>query len=149
MKGSVASSDIVINKPAEEIFNFTLNLDKLHTWSGSIDSKKATEALPKIGTKFYETYAYRAHKEKADCEIATLTKNKEWTYSFRLGSYTGTAGYKFDEVSKNKTKVTAAVELETANLLRMSIWYHLTSKLTLKKQINKNLNNLKQILETA
>ena len=43
---------IVINRPVEEVFEFTTNPKNTHLWIPSIDEEVADEYPPKIGTQY-------------------------------------------------------------------------------------------------
>jgi len=49
---------VLINKPIEEVFEFTTNPKNTHLWIPSVDEEISEEYPPKIGTKISKSWEW-------------------------------------------------------------------------------------------
>ena len=91
---------IIINKPIEEVFEFTTNPKNTHLWFPSIEEEVAEEYPPKINTiyknrgKDFKWNSYKVIQFKKN-EIFTL-KDLDGNYSVR---------YTYKKLDENKTEM--------------------------------------------
>jgi len=91
---------VIINKPIEEVFEFTTNPKNTHLWIPSIDEEIAEEYPPKINTTYknrgkdsdWDFYKVVEFKEN---EVFTMTELDE-NYSVR---------YTYRKLDSNKTEL--------------------------------------------
>jgi hypothetical protein len=76
---------IIINKPVEEVFSYTLNPKNTHVWIDFIDEEVTSAWPPKIGT----TYRNRAsgNERWSHYKLTQLEANKTFTLEDTKGNY--------------------------------------------------------------
>jgi hypothetical protein len=91
---------IVINKPVEEVFSYTLNPKNTHAWIDSIDEEVTSEWPPKVGT----TYRNRAsgNERWRHYKLTALEDNKSFTLEDTKGNYH--VKYSFKLLKDNSTE---------------------------------------------
>ncbi len=88
---------IVINKPIEEVFEFTTNPKNSHLWISFIEEEIAEEFPPKIGTK----YKNRRGDSWNISEVTEFEKNR----LFKLENETFSVRYTYKKLSDNSTEL--------------------------------------------
>ena len=82
---------IIINKPIEEVFEFTTNPKNTHLWIPSIDEEIAEEYPPKIGTQYknrgndsdWDFYKVVEFQNNRIFTLSDLEKNYHVKYTYR------------------------------------------------------------------
>ena len=82
---------VIINKPIEEVFEFTTNPKNTHLWIPSIDAEIAEEYPPKINTKYknrgkdsnWDFYKVVEFKENEVFILTDLDENYSVRYTYR------------------------------------------------------------------
>jgi len=82
---------VIINKPIEEVFEFTTNPKNTHLWIPSIDEEIAEEYPPKINTKYknrgkdsnWDFYKVVEFKENEVFTMTDLDENYSVRYTYR------------------------------------------------------------------
>ena len=120
---------IIINKPIEEVFEFTTNTKNTHTRIPSIDEEISSEYPPKVGTR------YKNRGENTDWDIYKVVesqKNKVFTLADLDDDYK--VRYSYRKIDDNKTEM---------------IYYEWMKKGELASPFTKNiLMNLKSVMES-
>lgn len=91
---------IIINKPVEEVFEFTTNPRNTPLWIGSIDEEIAGEYPPKIGT------IYKNRSTGLDWnfyKVLEFEEDRVFTLSDLEGNYF--VRYTYEDFDGNKTKM--------------------------------------------
>jgi len=91
---------VIINKPVEEVFEFTTNPKNTHLWIPSIDEEIAEEYPPKVNTK------YKNRGKDSDWDffkVLEFEKNKIFTLTDLDGNYT--VKYTYKRLSYNQTEM--------------------------------------------
>jgi len=91
---------IIINKPIEEVFGFTLNPKNTPLWISSIKEEVTNEFPPKIGT------LYKNRGDGPDWTIYKVTEfeqNKSFTLTKQDGNYS--VRYTFKHIDDNTTEI--------------------------------------------
>lgn len=91
---------VIINKPIEEVFEFTTNPKKTHLWISSIQEEVAEEYPPKIGTKYKnrsKDYDWNFYK------VVDYKLNKIFTLSDLEGNYH--VRYTYKRLSNRQTRM--------------------------------------------
>ena len=82
---------IIINKPIEEVFEFTTNPKNTHLWIPSIEEEIAEKYPPKIGTQYknkgndsdWDFYKVVEFQENRIFTLTDLNKNYSVKYTYR------------------------------------------------------------------
>ena len=91
---------IIINKPIEEVFEFTTNPKNTHLWIPSIDEEIAEEYPPKIGTQ----YKNRGNDSDWDFyKVVEFQNNKIFTLSDLENNYH--VKYSYRKINDNQTEM--------------------------------------------
>lgn len=91
---------IVINKPLQEVFDFTLDPANTSKWVGSIVQEMRNETPTKLGT----VYKNQNNKgEWSEYELTEFEQNKVFVMSQKSGSYH--VKYTFTPLSENQTEL--------------------------------------------
>jgi len=91
---------VVINKPIEEVFEFTINPKNTHLWIPSIQEEIAEEFPPKIGTQ------YKNRDESSNWDFYKVIEyepNEIFTLSDLDGNYH--VRYTYKKLGKNRTEM--------------------------------------------
>ncbi len=91
---------IIINRPIEEVFEFTTNPQNTHLWIPSIEEEVADKYPPKIGTQ------YKNRGNYSDWDFYKVSKfqdNKIFTLTDLDGNYH--VQYTYRKVSDNQTEM--------------------------------------------
>ena len=91
---------VIINKPIEEVFEFTTNPKNTHLWIPSIEEEIAEEYPPKVGTQ------YKNRGKGSDWDfykVVDFKKNKIFTLSDLDGNYF--VRYTYRKLSDDKTEM--------------------------------------------
>ena len=122
---------IIVNKPIEEVFEFTTNPKNTHLWISSIEEEIAEEFPPKIGTK----YKNRGKDFKWDFyKVIEHEKNKVFTLTDLEGNYS--VRYTYNKLGDNQT------EMEYFEWVKKGELKNPFTKQTLEKlkQVMENMN---------
>jgi uncharacterized protein YndB with AHSA1/START domain len=90
---------IVINKPIEEVFNFTINPENTPKWVESIASEQTDEWPVKIGTIYRSQNQFG---ESAELELIAFEPNRTFAMRMSDGSE---VRYTFSVQNTNKTSL--------------------------------------------
>ena len=91
---------IIINKPIEEVFEFTTNPKNTHLWIPSIEEEIAEEYPPKIGTQ----YKNRGNDSDWDFyKVVEFQKDKIFTLADLEDNYH--VKYTYRKISDNETEM--------------------------------------------
>ena len=119
---------IRINKPIEEVFEFTTNTKNTHLWIPSIEEEVANEYPPKIGTQ----YKNRGNDPDWDIyKVIEFQENKTFTLSDLEDNYH--VKYSYRKITENQT------EMEYFEWIKKG---ELSDPFTVN-----TLNNLKSVME--
>ena len=92
---------IIINKPIEEVFEFTINPKNTPLWIHSIAEEVSEEYPPKINTR------YKNRGKDSDWnvyKVVEFRKNKIFTLTELDGNYS--VKYTYNRLGENKTEMT-------------------------------------------
>src|SRR3989338_4608532 len=107
---------ITINKPIEEVFEFTTNPKNTHLWIPSIVEEVADEFPPKIGTR------YKNRGENSDWDfykVVEFQNNKIFTLSDLEENYH--VKYTYRKTNDNQTEMEYFVILKFYNFIEIPI----------------------------
>jgi len=90
---------IIINKPINEVFEFTTNPKNTHLWVSFISEEVASEYPPKINT----IYKSRRGKKWSKMKVVKFDKNKIFTLSSLDEKLF--VKYKYYKLNNNKTRL--------------------------------------------
>lgn len=92
---------VIINKPIEEVFEFTINPKNTHLWINSIEEEVSDEYPPKINTQ------YKNRGKNSDWnvyKVVEFKKNKIFTLTELDENYS--VKYTYNKLGENKTEMT-------------------------------------------
>lgn len=91
---------IVINKPVEEVFTYTLNPKNTHVWIDFIEQEVSSEWPPKVGT----TYSNRSTGDDTwrHLKLTELENNETFTLQDAAGNFS--VKYSFKPLKGNSTE---------------------------------------------
>lgn len=134
---------IHLNKPAEQVFAFLMDMNKLATWqSNLIKTEALTEGPLRAGSRFREVRRLGRRESEIQGEITAFEPNK-----------------RFETKTLTKPQVTVSYSLETENggtrlkhkfVMLTSGWMRLLEPMiasSIKKESKVDFETLKQILE--
>lgn len=91
---------VVINKPLQEVFDFTLDPVNTSKWVGSIVQEMRNETPTKLGTVYKNQ---NSKGEWSEYEITEFEPNKVFVMSQKNGSYH--VKYTFTPITENQTEL--------------------------------------------
>jgi ligand-binding SRPBCC domain-containing protein len=136
---------IEINKPSEEVFDYVSDVGNFPQWTAhTLEVRKDTAGPPQQGDNFtvaiksvgrrfetpYERTSYEPNRRYTDRAVGGPIPNQRWDYTF--------------EEVPGGTSLCRAVEVESSGILKL---LEPLQKRAIKRQLRKDLQSLKDVLE--
>jgi uncharacterized membrane protein len=135
---------VVINQPAEQVFDFVTDIEKLPQWmSELIEAKQTSEGPVGVGTTAHAVASPVGRRVETTQEITEYEPNRKFVIKSTSGAVESKDEYIFDSVPGG-TKVTRLTEAELGGFFRMA--EPLVARM-LNRQFETNFSNLKDLLE--
>ncbi|GGD19824.1 SRPBCC family protein [Pontibacillus salipaludis] len=136
---------VVIEKPREEVFAFTTNIDHFKdVMPNVVHTETLTEGAFGVGTKIKETREIKGRKGTSTIEVIEYVPNERYSVRSVLEGLETIYHYSFHE---NGTQTTIEFECELkASTLKMKMIKPIFKK-TLQREDKEHLNLIKQALE--
>lgn len=147
MAKKVFQASIDISAPAEVIYLYTTDLNKLPLWTDTVKVENISENVVGVGTTYIESYKYRAKLVEVKSTITQMVPGNYWEHISKAAAYTYKIKHTFEE-KEQTTHVTSLCELEFGGVFGLSLWFHFISERMGKRQLFKNLEKLKVLMET-
>src|SRR3989344_4131987 len=90
---------IVIDRPIEDVFEYTINPKNTHLWIDAIPEEVASEYPPKINTE----YKHREGSVWIKFKVIEFERNKVFTLTDSNKNYT--VRYTYKKINENKTEL--------------------------------------------
>ena len=136
---------VVINRPIEEVFAFTTDLEKMTEWVGELQESKNISAGPVgVGTTFTNVVKIVGRRLELNHEVTEYEPNRKLRFkSTSGGPISSDVGFTFESV-EGGTRVAFVGGGEGSGLFKIA--EPLLGR-TLKRQWETNVANLKDLLE--
>jgi uncharacterized membrane protein len=135
--------EITVNRSVEEVFRFLTEAKNLPEWeSGLIEVEKLTEGNWKVGTRLREVRRLNGRTSESIAEIIHFEQDKRFDVkSLTKPEVTGSFSVK---LQNSGTKLCFNFKMQTVGFMRL---FEFIIFPLIKKQINKDFQKLKEILE--
>ncbi|MHC4406125.1 MAG: SRPBCC family protein [Planctomycetota bacterium] len=139
-----AETNVVIDRPVEEVFTFFTNFENSPKWqSGVIEVQLLSEGPMAAGSTYLYVGEYMGRRTESEGLISEYEPNRLWGAKFSSGPFSAHEQFLF-EPSNGGTKLTALVDGEVGGLLRLAepimIWFF-------RRQLEGDFAKLKELLE--
>jgi uncharacterized protein YndB with AHSA1/START domain len=138
-------NDLVINRPAGEVFGYLADLENLPRWNYAIaETKKLSPGLPEQGAVYQQTRTLPRPMQET-LEISRYEPDRLLAVTGGFGDLEGTSTYTL-ESDGSTTKLTNEIELAGRGLLRA---FSALATANVRRAVAENLTVLKNLLENA
>ena len=111
---------ILINRPIEQVFTFVADLENTPKWQvGVVQSRKVSEGLIQVGTKFKEVVRVVGRPLDTICEITEYQVNRKMTFKSTTSAAIQYEGQFTFESRSGSTRVDIAGAGELKGLWRL------------------------------
>ena len=148
MSQKTFSAKIEIKKPPDDVFSYTTDLDNIPLWTDAETIKDISSEETQVGTSFVESYKYRAKLVDVKSTVIQYFPNTFWSYHSKAAAYSYSIKHSFKK-NDSSTLITTECVLEFGGLFAFSLFFHLISERLGKRQLQKNLEKLKGIMEQS
>jgi uncharacterized protein YndB with AHSA1/START domain len=135
--------DVVIDRPAEEVFAFVTNPANVSKWQTSIvEMRQTTDGPVGVGTRLVEVRHFLGRRFEVVMDVIEHEPSKR--YRMRIsGAIPGTVGATFAPID-GQTKVTFALKTEASGFFRVAepVFARMA-----KREFASNAGHLKDLLE--
>lgn len=139
-------SQVIINKPVEEVWNYFDNPDNMTKWLTGLQSFEHLSGTPgEVGAKSKHTYDNNGKTIVLIEEITSRIANKELKGTLTHDMMESTMDNQFEDLGDGRTKVTATVNTKFKSLV-----FKLLSpfmKRGFQNRQNNDLRRLKELVE--
>ena len=141
-----AEHSIVIDRPAEEVFDYLADASKLPTWQDSVESaRQETEGPVGVGTRVVETRRFLGRRLEQTLDVTTYERPRRLDLRVVEGPVRYVVTHTL-EPSGPGTRVDVAVEGETGGFFKVA--EPLVARQG-RKQLQGDFAKLKQLLESS
>ncbi len=135
---------VVINRPIEEVFAFTTDLEKMMQWVGELRESKKTSAGPVgMGMTFRHVVGLWGRRLEVNHKLTEYEPNRKFGFKSTSGPVPNEAEWTFESVTGG-TKITVSIEAEPGGFFKIAV--PLLRRM-FRRQWQTNLANLKDLLE--
>ncbi len=139
-------TDIAINRPLEEIFEFMADFDNdVHWWREVLESRRISGGKLGVGTTYWQKSRIMGRTSETTFEITEYELCKKVSIKTLTGPMPYIAGYIF-EAAETGTRVTFSAKVKLAGLFKVA---EPILACVLKKMTQANVGNLKRLLEAS
>lgn len=140
---ATVSCDVTINRPAEEVFSYVINVQNQKAWQpGVLDARVTPDGPVGLGSTYHYTTEVMGRKMETQLKVSAFEPNKKWGVQTAGVPRPVETLYLF-EGAGNTTKLTIAMELTGG--------YPAAAEGMIKQQMQKSLsdqgNRIKQMVE--
>ena len=140
-----AEANIVINRPANEVFAYMTDVEKETEWQAELLEAKQTSAGPlSVGTTVREVRNFMNRRMEVVFEITEFEPDSKMSFKSISDPFPMRGRYSLEPV-EGGTSVTFFIEGELTGVFKMA---ELIVAQTAKRQINADLSRLKTHLES-
>ncbi|MFI7448528.1 SRPBCC family protein [Nonomuraea sp. NPDC049714] len=138
-------NDLVINRPAREVFRYLADLENLPRWNYAIaETRKISPGPPAHGSTYLQTRTLPRPMQET-LEISRYEPDRLLAVTGGFGDLEGTSTYTL-ESNGETTRLTNEIELVGRGLLRA---FSALATATVKRAVAENLTVLKHLLENT
>jgi uncharacterized membrane protein len=138
------SSEVIIDRPVAEVFNFIKDMNNHATWqTGVLESRITSEGEVDVGSTYKYVTQMMGRKISTTGEIITCDPNERFMYRSTSGPFQIVGGYTF-EITGGSTKVTQKIVADIEGFFKLAEPIVVRS---VKRNIQNNLMTLKDTLE--
>lgn len=137
-------ASVVINRPIEEVFAYVIDIKNMPQWAGFPEVEQTSEGPVGVGTTARGVSQFLGQRMEWTMEITEYEPNRKIKEKITSGPMSMEASVTFEPV-EGGTRYTQVGEGEVAGLFRMAA--PVVNRM-MQKQLEGNLANLKDILET-
>jgi uncharacterized protein YndB with AHSA1/START domain len=138
-------NDLVINRPADEVFRYLADLENLPRWNYAIaETQKVSPGSPAQGTVYQQTRTLPRPMQET-LEISRYEPDRLLAVTGGFGDLEGTSTYTL-ESNGGTTKLTNEIELVGRGLFRA---FSALATANVRRAVAQNLTVLKNLLENA
>lgn len=135
---------VIINRPAEEVFDYMTDFEKLSEWmSELVEAKQNSEGAVSVGSTISAVATPLGRRAESTLEVTEYEPNKKFTIKSTSGPVASKDEFTFETVTDG-TEVTRVTEAEMGGFFRMA--EPLVVRM-LNRQFETNFANLKDLLE--
>lgn len=136
---------VVINRPVEEVFHYTTDIEKLPQWmTDLIEAKQTSQDPVGVGTTISAVANPLGRRIESTQEITGYEPNRLFEFKSTSGGIDSKDKFTFESVS-GATKITRQTEAEVGGFFKLA--EPLVVRM-LNRQFDTNFSNLKDILES-
>ncbi|MGN9789414.1 SRPBCC family protein [Nonomuraea sp. ZG12] len=138
-------NDLVINRPAREVFRYLADLENLPRWNYAIaETRKISPGPPARGSTYLQTRTLPRPMQET-LEISRYEPSRLLAITGGFGDLEGTSTYTL-ESNGETTRLTNEIELVGRGLLRA---FSALATANVKRAVAENLTVLKNLLENT
>jgi uncharacterized protein YndB with AHSA1/START domain len=135
---------VVINRPVEEVFAFTTDIEKMTQWVGELqESKNISEGTVGVDTTFTHVVGFLGRRFEQNHKVIEYEPNRKLRFGATSGPIRSEIDITFESI-EGGTKVTFAGGGEVGGFFKIA--EPLLQRM-FKRQWEANLANLKDLLE--
>jgi len=137
-------NSVVINRPIEDVFAFTTDIEKRTQWMGELqESKKTSEGPLGVGTTFTSVVGFLGRRIETTMEVTEYEPNRKLGFKSTSGPIPSEVALTFESI-EGGTKVTIALQGEVGGFFKVA---EPIAARMFKRQRAADMNNLKDLLE--
>ncbi|QST00491.1 SRPBCC family protein [Pontibacillus sp. ALD_SL1] len=142
------TDEVVIEKPLEEVFAFTTNIDNFKkVMPNVVQVETITEGAFGVGTKIKETREIKGRKGTTTIEVIDFVPSERYSVRSALEGLETIYHYSFHEDEKQTTTIKFECEINTSTLKMKMI--KPIFKRTLQREDKEHLSLIKKALEES
>ena len=135
---------LVINRPIEDVFAFVSNIEKLSQWAGPVlETKQISEGPVGVGTTSTRVAQFLGRRLETTHEVTEYEPNRKLSFKSSSGPIPIEERFTFESV-EDGTKATFSGEVEAGGFFKLA--EPIVARM-LKRQMETDVNNLKELLE--
>ncbi len=135
---------VEIDRPIEEVFAYTSNVDNLPEWTGAvIEVHGSTLGQPRKGDQFTTVSKFLGRRFETPQEVTTYEENRRYSYRSTGGPFPLSFTFNFEE-TPGGTRLTEVAEGEPGTFFRLA---GPLLEAAVKRQFKNDLATLKDLME--
>lgn len=137
---------VMITRPVQEVFAFLADFENIPAWNYAIEQTTKTSPGPAGAGATYRQTRTLPRRSQEDFEVTVFEPPSRLAIEGQFGPFHATTSYLLEPAASG-TRLTNTIELEPSSALLRLISPLAVPKV--KEAVARNLNSLKQLLETA